>query len=268
MPFYFDKNACSVFVFFFTDILGKKSSKICVAANGAMYFLCVASAAHFFIFSNEMRRKKMFCKNCGTALPEDARFCSKCGEDFNHATSDMAVEARWETVSKEVAPSREESVIKEYEAFGWEVHTTQKIDTKDSHLENYFGDIYSVTETEKYVKLTFRRNTNMKNYEKIAELEKKYRATSSGSRPNDAPKWKGAIGVMCIWSFGAMAIYGSFLGAIGVFGTIIGLLLFGSYIVQHIKYKKEYPEYLDRSNKASSLRAQYKDEAKKILNGK
>ncbi len=28
----------------------------------------------------------MFCKNCGTQLPDDARFCPNCGNDFINST--------------------------------------------------------------------------------------------------------------------------------------------------------------------------------------
>ena len=43
MDFYFDKNACSVFAYLYRIV------EVCVAAKGVMRFLCVASAAHFFI---------------------------------------------------------------------------------------------------------------------------------------------------------------------------------------------------------------------------
>ena len=79
-----------------------------------------------------------------------------------------------ETAVKKVAPYEEEKTINYMTRFAWKLTHTQEINTSDSHLETRNGDLYSVTEKENYVKLTFERDTNMPNYKRIVELEKEY----------------------------------------------------------------------------------------------
>ena len=79
-----------------------------------------------------------------------------------------------ETTVKKVAPYEEERTINYMARFAWKLTHTQEINTSDSHLETRNGDLYSVTEKQNYVKLTFERDTNIPNYKRIAELEKEY----------------------------------------------------------------------------------------------
>ena len=79
-----------------------------------------------------------------------------------------------ESAVKKVSPYDEEATINLMSRFAWKLTHTQEINTSDSHLETRNGDLYSVTEKQNYVKLTFERDTNMPNYKRIAELEKEY----------------------------------------------------------------------------------------------
>ena len=70
-----------------------------------------------------------------------------------------------------VKPNAEQNTIDLLASFGWNLKSSQEIKTKDSHLEQRGDDIYSVTETEHYIKLVFDRDTNRENYDKLKQLE-------------------------------------------------------------------------------------------------
>lgn len=77
--------------------------------------------------------------------------------------------ARLETTVKQVVPGTEGSTIKSREQFGWIVLSVQEV--SNNYLESGVGDtIYSVTES--HIKVTFQRDTGMKNYSDISRLEK------------------------------------------------------------------------------------------------
>ena len=122
-----------------------------------------------------------FCSSCGTQLEDNAAFCSACGASAGGHPAQQPVvrqqpEPRWETHVEQTTSAKESDVIKIFEGFGWEVTNTQTVKTKDSHLENRFGSLYSVTESEEYVKITFRRNKNMRHYQEIKALDDEYRS--------------------------------------------------------------------------------------------
>lgn len=79
-----------------------------------------------------------------------------------------------ESKSLTVPPSLENSTIDLWQNFGWELKSTQEINSKESHLEGKFCKLYSVTSTDHYVKLAFQRDTKMQNYARIKELETIY----------------------------------------------------------------------------------------------
>ena len=76
-----------------------------------------------------------------------------------------------ETKIEKVSPSQEENTIELRARFGWNLKSSQEINTSESHLENRGGDIYSVSTKENYVKLLFERDKDMPNYNEIAKLE-------------------------------------------------------------------------------------------------
>lgn len=79
-----------------------------------------------------------------------------------------------ETKTLKVANSAEESTISLMQQFGWSLLSSQDVNNTDSHLENRNGSIYSVTTSEKYVKLVFNRDKDMANYSQIVKLENEY----------------------------------------------------------------------------------------------
>lgn len=73
-----------------------------------------------------------------------------------------------------ISPKDEQYMIDSYQRFGWEVLTFQEIFSQDSHEEADGDKNVSITKTVNYVKIVFSRDTNMPNYDKIVELEKKF----------------------------------------------------------------------------------------------
>jgi len=82
--------------------------------------------------------------------------------------------ARTESTSFQVHPNDEQEQIKLMEAFPWSLLNSQEVKTVDSHLEQRGDDIYSVTNSEHYVKLTFSRELDLPNLGKIKQLEQQF----------------------------------------------------------------------------------------------
>lgn len=79
-----------------------------------------------------------------------------------------------ENKSISVLPAQEQAQIDLWADFGWDLKSSQEIFNRDSHLEGRSSGTYSVTTTTNYVKLVFTRDTNMKNYNEIAAIEREF----------------------------------------------------------------------------------------------
>lgn len=105
-----------------------------------------------------------------------------------------------------VKPNEDAQTIQNLQCFGWTLLSSQEVYNKDSHLEAWGKNTYSVTQTTHYVKLTFERDrAKLVNYAQIRQLEDAYMAVPYPKR-NHAPekgKFKGLmifVGVlMCAW---------------------------------------------------------------------
>ena len=82
--------------------------------------------------------------------------------------------ARIESKSMSVLTKDENFFIKKAEQFGRELLSSQEINVKESHMEDRGDDLYSVVTSQNYVKLAFKRDREMKNYDKIVEIENEY----------------------------------------------------------------------------------------------
>ena len=91
---------------------------------------------------------------------------------------------RTESKSIQVHPSDEQQQIDLMQKFHWSLLGSQDVKTKDSHLEQRGDSIYSVTETEHYVKLTFTRDVALPHLENIKALENEFFALPE---PTDPP---------------------------------------------------------------------------------
>ena len=83
-----------------------------------------------------------------------------------------------------MSPSDEAIAIEKRERFGWELVSTQTIDTANTRLKRENGDLYSITESKNYVKLAFRRNKNMPHYDESVALEEEMEAMESARKYN------------------------------------------------------------------------------------
>ncbi len=62
-----------------------------------------------------------------------------------------------ENKSMKVSVSQEQLYIDRMAWFGWNVKSSQEINSRESHLETRGDDVYSVTTKENYIKLLFER---------------------------------------------------------------------------------------------------------------
>lgn len=163
-----------------------------------------------------------------------------------------------ETKSISVHPNDEQSTIELYQCFGWELQSSQEIFDRDSHQERKNDTLYSVTTTTNYVKLVFSRQTDIKNYRKLVELENRFDSVQTPSKKS-AKLW---------FILGGAALLGG-LGlsnAIGVAGTIIGIVgCIALGVLGIIKARKNSDEYFSADSAAREERARILNEASALL---
>ena len=112
-----------------------------------------------------------------------------------------------ETKSLSVIPSDEQRTIDEMQAFGWELMSSQEVSTKDSHLEQHGNTLYSVTESENYVKLVFSRDTSIPNYAELDALYRQYLEYPNVGHPGGRiKKWLAIILCLACWPVGIIYI--------------------------------------------------------------
>lgn len=114
--------------------------------------------------------------------------------------------ARTESISIQVHPNNEQEQINLMQMFHWNLLSSQTIKTVDSHLERRGDDIYSVTNSEHYVKLAFSRSLETPNLNEIRKLEQEYFSLPHPKYPKLFP------GGIIFWGIASL-IYG--LGIIG-----------------------------------------------------
>ena len=183
-----------------------------------------------------------------------------------------------ETNTVTVDPGNEDKMRALWETFGWELESKETVRTADSsHLERRGDSIYNVTQSGvHYVKMTFRRDPERKNYAELKSLEQRYYAATLPSPPYNQPKKFGCLFSILIGIsfFLALATIGSnFVGGSGGIPVVIISLIFalifalpGVLII--IKRNKSYPERLqpwqearDRYEKACDAYAKERSEA-------
>lgn len=138
--------------------------------------------------------------------------------------------ARTESISFQVHPDDEQAQINHMQEFFWNLLNSQEIKTVSNHEEVRGDSVYSVKETEHYVKLTFQRDLATPHLAEIQELERQY---------NDLPrpKYPGMLpGGWVVWGILAL-IYG------------LGIVLWIGYYFLLYKPKNEAAEELDEQNR-------------------
>ncbi len=135
--------------------------------------------------------------------------------------------ARTESFTIQVHPNDEQSQIQLMEKFHWNLLSTQEIKVKDSHLESRGDSIYSVTNSEHYIKLAFSRDLDSPNLAEIRQLEKEYFSLKQPNFPKLFP--------ISFWIFLILAfVYGA--------GIVIWVIYFLAYYQPKKKEADEISE--------------------------
>ena len=101
----------------------------------------------------------MYCRNCGNLMEEQTKFCPQCGTGTG---SRMEVEKDtapvWESVCRTVrceAPHFElvSDVLRKYEAFGWELVSSQEVCQNDIDTYASGGRISVETRNDRHTNL-------------------------------------------------------------------------------------------------------------------
>lgn len=137
--------------------------------------------------------------------------------------------ARTESISFQVHPNNEQDQINLMQTFHWSLLNSQEIKTVDSHLEKRGGDIYSVTNSEHYVKLTFKRELDLPNLNEIKRLEQQFNGLPTPQYPKLFP---GTFWLYLVLSF----FYG------------LGIVIWLAYYFLSYKPKKEQADRISQDN--------------------
>ena len=110
--------------------------------------------------------------------------------------------ARTESTSIQAHPKDEQNQINLMQKFHWNLIGSQEIKTIDNHLEKRGDDLYQVTSSEHYVKLTFSRDLDTPNLNEVKKLENEYFSIKAPKYPSMFP------GSFILWGILAL-IYGA-----------------------------------------------------------
>ncbi|GHU07246.1 hypothetical protein FACS1894151_01300 [Spirochaetia bacterium] len=134
--------------------------------------------------------------------------------------------------SIEVEPEDEDKTVQLWMSFGWELKNNQRVKTQD--VQRFTGQDsdgtkhYQTTRGVDFIKLTFERDPERKNYTELKVLEEQYYVPLPSIRtapPGDKPKKPGVISLILTiisLSLGVFFLIFVPLGA-GVTGVIIGV---------------------------------------------
>jgi hypothetical protein len=123
-----------------------------------------------------------------------------------------------------VVPADEDKTVQLWMSFGWELKSTQEVKTQD--VQKFTGqdsdgtEHYQTTKGEHYIKLTFERDPERKNYAELKALEAQYYAPLPdlhATSPGIKPEKPGIIGLI-------MTIIGFLVGASFIFIGIVVMI--------------------------------------------
>jgi len=156
-----------------------------------------------------------------------------------------------ETKTITVHPNHVQGSMDEHRIFGWDVMSVQEVKTVDSHLETRWDNLYNVTKTEHYIRLTYQRDpTTIPYYSELSILEQEYDSLRG-------PIWSRrsnlfsiisliilGIGIFllfaCVLTFTQRELFPtSDLGSAGFLG-VIGIGIITLRVVLHVKKNKQW----------------------------
>ena len=101
---------------------------------------------------------------------------------------------RTESKVVQVRPEDEQQQIDFMHQFYWNLLSSQEIRSIDNHLETRGDNLYSVTQTDHYVKLAFSRDVKTPHLDKIKNLENEFFSLPIPKYPKLFP------GSGCLWA--------------------------------------------------------------------
>jgi hypothetical protein len=154
-----------------------------------------------------------------------------------------------ETNTVTVNPGNEDKMRALWESFGWDLESKETVRTADSsHLERRGDTIYNVTTNGvHYVKMTFRRDPERKNYAELKSLEERYYSAKLPSIPPNEPKRIGCLYSILIavcFVFGLVGTVGALSGSSISIAAVSGLVFLTPGILILLKRIKSYPKRL------------------------
>lgn len=164
-----------------------------------------------------------------------------------------------EIESFNVDPCDEASTRKLWQSFGWELKSTQEVRTNDSQVftgqDSDGNEYYRTTAGVHYIKLTFERDPERKNYNELKSLEEQYKAIKNPPCP-EAPRF-----ITKLWLI---------LIAVGLLLWVLpGVILLIIHIVAHVKkskaYKEDYPIYTKKMNEVLAQRQEILAKAQALV---
>ena len=142
-----------------------------------------------------------------------------------------------------IAAEFEEICIQEFEYFGWELESSQDCYEEYEQVEYDIAfQPWLVSYSNSYVKLILKRNTSMKHYDELVELENKYFADKQMSMDYDEKaKFGGGFIALIVFSF----LFALVCLVVNIIGTIIFAAIGILIIVLRKKACKKNQEIAD-----------------------
>jgi hypothetical protein len=159
----------------------------------------------------------------------------------------------------------------------WELESKETVRTADSsHLERRGDTIYNVTQSGvHYVKMTFRRDPERKNFADLKSLEDQYYSTTIPSPPGIThPKRFGClfsilIGISFFFGISGIitAISNSYEPTLMITGLVMGIVFVVPGVLITLKRVKSYPKRLQPWEEACASYEKERSEAQKKRSG-
>jgi len=161
--------------------------------------------------------------------------------------------------SIQVEPDDEESEVRLFQSFGWELKSTQEVKTQDAQIftgqDSDGTEHYRTTRGVHYIKLTFERDPGRQNYAKLKSLEEQYYNVNNPAYPEEPIR------------FGTLWLIVSGIGLL--IYVVPGVLVITWRLVRYSNKKKEWNEayavYSRELDAANAKRRDFLEKAQSLV---
>jgi len=167
--------------------------------------------------------------------------------------------------SVKAKPGEEDSIVRTWMSFGWELKNKQRVKTSDSqkftHQDSDGTKHYETTPGVDFFELTFERDPDRPNYKELVELENQYYAPlpSVPSLPSFSKSQPVKMG--CLWIILAIILLPTIIGTILV--IVLRLTTFKKRTEKWEQQKAEFEKNSASANAAYNDAVKALEEAKK-----